>query len=129
MILAELIHDARIIRLNGRHVAPAVRSWLGDSIGRWEGDSLVVETVNFSEKRRWRGSSDQLRVVERFTRTDANTIQTERLSKIPERWTRPWVVEIPFKATDQPVFEYACHEGNDTLGNILRGARVEERTR
>ena len=129
MILAELIHDARIIRLNGRHLAPAVRSWLGDSIGRWEGDSLVVETVNFTEKSAWRGSSDQLRVVERFTRTDADTIQYRATVQDPERWARPWTMEIPFKATDQPVFEYACHEANYTLGNILRGARMEEQTR
>jgi hypothetical protein len=130
MILAELIHDARVIRLNGRHGPPAVRSWLGDSIGRWEGDSLVVDTVNFHDRRQWRGSSGRgMRVVERFTRTDATTIRYRATVEDPERWIAPWSMELPFKATTQAVFEYACHEGNHSLGAILRGARVEDGAR
>lgn len=129
VILAELIHDARIIRLDGRHRPSAVRSWLGDSIGHWEDDSLVVDTVYFSDERQWRGSSGRMRVVERFTRTDFNTIRYRATIDDPERWTRPWTMEVPFKTTTQPVFEYACHEGNYALGNILRGARVEDAAR
>jgi hypothetical protein len=129
MILAELIHDARIIRLNARHREPPIASWLGDSIGRWESDSLVVETVGFSHNRQWRGSSQRLRAVERFTRIDVNTIRYRATIEDPDRWIRPWTMEIPFKATDQRVFEYACHEGNYTLGAILRGARLEEGAR
>ena len=126
LILAELIHDARIIRLNSRHRAPPIASWLGDSIGRWEGDSLMVETVGFNDRRNWRGSGERLRVVEQFTRIDVNTIRYRATIEDPDRWIRPWSMQIPFKATDQRVFEYACHEGNYTLGAILRGARMEE---
>jgi hypothetical protein len=126
MILSELIHDARIIRVNGSHQAPAVRSWLGDSIARWEGDTLVVDTTNFNDRRGWRGSTEQLHVVERFTRRDANTIHYRATVEDAGAWVTPWTVEVPLKATRQPVFEYACHEGNYTLLNILRGARVQE---
>jgi hypothetical protein len=129
MILAELIHDARIIRLAGTHRPAVVRSWLGDSIGHWDGDSLVVDTVHFNDKRQWRGSSGRIRVVERFTRTDVNTIRYHATIADPERWLQPWSMEMPFTTTTQPVFEYACHEGNYTLGAILRGARMEDRQR
>jgi hypothetical protein len=129
MILSELIHDARIIRLDGTHPAPDARLWLGDSVGQWEGDTLVVDSTNFNDKRRWRGSTEQLHVVERFMRTDANTIRYHATIDDPERWSRPWVVDIPFKATNHPLFEYACHEGNYTLANILRGARMQDDSR
>ena len=129
MILAELLHDARIIRLNANHVPSNVRPWLGDSVGRWEGDTLVVETTNFSDKTQWRSSTKNLRVVERFTRTDENTISCRFTVTDPDTWVSPWSAEIPFTATDQRMFEYACHEGNYSLANILRGARFEERER
>jgi hypothetical protein len=129
MIFAELLHDARIIRLDADHIPGKVRPWLGDSVGRWEGDTLVVETTNFSDKTQWRSSTKNLRVVERFTRTDENTITYRFTVTDPDTWVSPWTAEIPFKATNQRMFEYACHEGNYALANILRGARFEERER
>jgi hypothetical protein len=127
IIAAELLHDARIIRLNGHHLPSGVRPWLGDSVGRWEGDTLVVDTTNFNDRTRWRGSTPGMRVTERFTRTDAKTIDYRFTVEDPDTWSRPWTAEIPFKATDQRMFEYACHEGNYALGNLLRGARAEEK--
>jgi hypothetical protein len=126
MIFSELLHDARIIKLSGGHLPPSVRPWLGDSVGHWEGDTLVVETTNFSDKTKWKASTTNLRVVERFTRTDATTISYRFTVTDPDTWASPWTAEIPFRATDQRMFEYACHEGNYALGNILRGARAEE---
>jgi len=126
VILSELIHDARILRLNGSHRPAAVRFWLGDSIAKWEGDTLVVDSANFNERRGWPGT-ERLHVVERFERIDANTIRYRATVEDAGAWETPWTVDIPFKATTQPVFEYACHEGNYTLLGILRGARVQER--
>ena len=127
MIVSELLHDVRVIRLNSEHVPSNVRPWLGDSVGHWEGDTLVVETTNFSEKTKWRASTPNMRVVERFTRTDANTISYRFTVIDPDTWSAPWSADIPFKATNERMFEYACHEGNYALANILRGARVEEK--
>jgi hypothetical protein len=128
VILSEMIHDARIIRMSGTHVPSAISLWLGDSVGHWEGDTLVVDTTHVSPKARW-STSGGLHVVERFTRTDSNTIRYRFTVEDPNTWPRPWSAEIPFKATDTSIFEYACHEANYTLGNILRGARVEEKAR
>jgi hypothetical protein len=125
VILAELIHDARVIRLNVTRSPHAVRSWLGDSIGRWEGDSLVVETLSFNGRSQWRGTGERLRVVERFTRTDSSTMRYRASVEDPDRWGQPWTIELPLIASAQPVFEYACHEGNYSLGSILRGARLQ----
>jgi hypothetical protein len=127
MILSELIHDVRIIRIGGRHLPRSVQLWRGDSIGHWEKDTLVVETTNFSQKSRYGGSSELLRVVERFTRTDASTISYRVTVEDPGTWVTPWIADIPFKATDEKVFEFACHEGNYSIANALRGARVEEK--
>ena len=127
MILSELIHDVRIIRIGGRHLPPSIQLWRGDSIGHWEKDTLVVETTNFSEKSRYGWSSEQLRVVERFTRSDASTISYRVTVEDPGTWVAPWTADIPFKATDEKMFEFACHEGNYSIGNALRGARTEER--
>jgi hypothetical protein len=126
MILTEMVHDARVIRMNSAHVPPHIRKWLGDSIGRWEGDTLVVDTTNFTEHTRFRGSSDQLHVVERFTRVDAHTLRYQFTIEDPTTWERPWTAEYAWPATDQKIYEYACHEGNYALGNILRGARLKE---
>lgn len=127
MIFSELVHDARIIRINGKHPSAAVRHWLGDSIGRWEGDTLVVDTTNFTSKTHFRGSSENLHVVERFRRTDQNTIQYRFTVDDPDTWARSWTAEMPFKATGERIFEYACHESNYSMTGILRGARVAER--
>ena len=123
MILVEMVHDARIIRINGTHAPPGVRQWLGDSIGHWEGDTLVVDTTNFNDQTRFRGSSENLHVVERFSRPDANTILYRVTIDDPSTFTKPWTMEYPFVATKGPVYEYACHEGNYAMTDILGGAR------
>jgi hypothetical protein len=123
MILIEMVHDARIIRMNGKHAPPGVRQWLGDSIGHWEGETLVVDTTNFTNQTRFRGSSENLHVVERFTRTDAGTILYRVTIDDPTTFTKPWTLEYPFLATKGPIYEYACHEGNYSLTDILGGAR------
>jgi hypothetical protein len=127
LIFTEVVHDARIIRIDGRHAPPTIQKWLGDSIGWWDGDTLVVDTTNFSPKTHFRGSSERLHVVERFTRTNANTIRYRVTAEDPETWARSWTAEIPFKATNSRIFEYACHEGNYAVENYLRGARAEEK--
>ena len=127
MILTEMVHDARVVRMNAQHVPPTVRKWLGDSIGRWDGDTLVVETTNFSDKTRFRGSSRNLKVTERFTRLDARTLRYQFTIEDPETWTRPWTAEYAWPLTNDLMYEYACHEGNYAMGNILRGARLKEK--
>jgi hypothetical protein len=123
MILVEMVHDARIIRMNGTHPPSNVRQWLGDSIGHWEGDTLVVDTTNFTDQTRFRGSSENLRVIERFTRVDDHTILYRATIDDPSTFVRQWTLEYPFVATTGPIFEYACHEGNYALTDILGGAR------
>jgi hypothetical protein len=130
IILNEMIHDARIVPTDGRpHAPPQVRRFLGDSVGRWEGRTLVVDTTNFSGQTSLRGSSDRLHLVERFTRIDGDTLMYEFLVDDPAAFTRPWRAQLPMSRTDERIFEYACHEGNQSLGGILRGARQEERER
>jgi hypothetical protein len=127
MIYTEVVHDARIIRIGGSHPPPEVQLWLGDSVGRWDGDALVVDTTNFSEKIHFRSSGPKLHVVERFTRTGPRTIRYQFTVDDPETWARPWTAELPFTATESRMFEYACHEGNYSMANVLRGARAEEK--
>jgi hypothetical protein len=127
-ILQEMIHDVRIIPLDGRpHAASSVRGWLGDSRGRWEGDTLVVDTTNFTDKTNFRGSRDNLHVVERFTRVDENTIRYEFTVDDPSTWTRPWSAELPLVKDKGPIYEYACHEANYGMANNLKGARAKEK--
>jgi hypothetical protein len=126
VILNEMVHDARVIRMGGEHAPPTVRKWMGDSVGHWEGDTLVVDTTNFTTKTQFRGSSDQLHVVERFKRTDANTLLYRFTVDDPQTWDRPWTGEYPWPATAEHLYEYACHEGNYSLGGMLRGARQKE---
>jgi hypothetical protein len=125
LIYTELMHDARIIRIGGRHAPERMRFWLGDSVGRWEADTLVVDTTNFNDKRRWRGSTEHLHVVERFARLP-NRIRYSFTVNDPETWTRPWRGELAFLPTSQRILEYACHEGNYAVENVLRGARAQE---
>ena len=127
VILAEMIHDARIIPIDGRpHLPPAIRQLLGDSIGRWEGDTLVVETTNFTNKTNYRGAGENLRLVERFTRTAPGILTYRVTIDDPTTFTRPWTVELPAVPSDGPIYEYACHEANYGLEGILRGHRAEE---
>ena len=128
VILHEMIHDARIIPLDGRAHAPAnIRQWMGDGRGHWEGDTLVVDTTNFSEKSNFRGASENLHLTERFTRDDPDTISYEFTIDDPTTFTKVWKAEIPMHRTDEQIFEYACHEGNYALADILRGARADEK--
>ncbi len=128
MIMTEMIHDVRVVRINGTHPPENVRHWLGDSIGHWEGDTLVVETTNFNDEPHFRGASSNLKVIERFTRADANTFVYKATLDDPATWSRPWTLEIPFVATPGPIYEYACHEGNYAIEDILGGARrIESR--
>ena len=127
MILVEMNHDARTIRINGQHPPADVRFWLGDSIGHWEGDTLVVDTTNFRPEVRFRGASENLHVIERFRRIDANTILYRATIDDPATFTKPWTLEYPFVAAAGPIYEYACHEGNYAMTDILGGARRQEK--
>ena len=126
VLLNEMVHDARVVRLNAEHVPPTIRKWMGDSVGHWEGDTLVIDTTNFTNKTRYNGSSEQLHVVERITRTDANTLLYRFTVDDPTTWEKTWTGEYPWRATDEKLYEYACHEGNYSLGGMLRGARQKE---
>ena len=128
LILAEMIHDARIIPLDGRPHPPAhLRFWLGDSVGRWEGDTLVVETTNFTDKTSYRGSGENLRLVERFQRTTADILLYQVTVHDPSTFTRPWTIELPARQSDGEIYEYACHEANYGLEGVMSGARAQER--
>jgi hypothetical protein len=127
LIDVEMVHDARIIRLNSRHLPSNIRRWMGDSIGHFEGDTLVVETTNFTNKSQFQGSGENLKVIERFTRVDANTLMYRFTVEDPDTWDRPWTGEYPWLATKEPLYEYACHEGNYALGGVLKGARLQEK--
>ena len=129
VLTMETIHDVRIIPLDGRrHLPPRIRQWLGDSRGRWEGDTLVVETTNFSPKGTVLGSDENLHLVERFTRVAPDTITYELTMTDPTAWTTPWTVRMPLTGTDEAIYEFACHEGNyESMHGILAGARAVER--
>jgi hypothetical protein len=127
MIYSEMYHDVRIVRMNDVHAPSTIRRWLGDSIGRWEGSTLVVDTTNFRTDTHNLDSSDRLHVVERFTRVDERTLRYRVTVDDPETWPQPWTAEWPFHATSNQLFEYACHEGNLAIENAMRGARAEER--
>jgi len=127
MILTEMIHDVRIIPLDGRPAPdPRVRQWMGVSRGRWEGDTLVVETTNFNGKNPFRGSDENLKVTERLKRAADDTIEYAFTIEDPTIWSRSWTAESAMKKTVGPIFEHACHEGNFGLYNTLVGARLEE---
>jgi len=128
VILMEMIHDARVIPLDGRaHVGQNIRQWLGDSVGHWEGDTLVVDTTNYSPKSYFRGSRENLHVVERFTRVSPDRIDYEITVNDPTTWVRPWTLMIPLKKENEEIYEYACHEANEGMVGILAGARAQEK--
>jgi hypothetical protein len=125
-----MIHEARVIPTSpSPHVGPKLTHWLGDARGRWEGDTLVVEVTNFNGKNPYRGSDRGLKLTERYTRTAADTIDVKITIEDPDTWTRPWTIGFPIKKDDTQyeLVEYACHEGNYGLVNILAGARAEEK--
>jgi hypothetical protein len=127
VLTAEAGHEARVIPLDGRpHLPPSIRQWNGDSRGRWEGDTLVVDTTNFSSKSYFMGSTDGLHVVERFTRTGPDRIEYEITVSDPATWTRPWTAMMPLRQRQETLFEYACHEGNyHQIVGMVRGAQAE----
>src|SRR5438067_6115127 len=127
MILTEMVHDARVVRMNADHLPKTVTRWMGDSVGRWEGDTLVVDTTNFSEKTRFRGATPNMHIVERFTRTGPRTLLYRFTIDDPATWTAPWAGEYTWPTTNELIYEYACHEGNYAMGDILRGARMKEK--
>jgi len=127
MIFTEWIHDARIIRINGVHESPAIRKWLGDSIGHYEGNTLVVDTTNFRPETHNLDSSERLHVSERFTRVDARTLRYRFTVDDPGTWATAWTAEWPFRASATRLLPAECHEGNYAIENFLRGARAEER--
>jgi hypothetical protein len=127
LVMTEMIHDARAISLDDSpHPSAAVQQWKGDSRGHWEGDTLVVDTTNYKPRAFMAVSSEQLHVTERFTRSDAETLKYEITIDDPGAWTKPWSLMIPLHRTSNPVYEYACHEGNEGLKGILAGARADE---
>ena len=127
-ILNEMYHDVRLIPTDGRaHVAKDIRQWRGDSIGHWEGDTLVVDTTNFTDQTPFHGSSENLHVIERFTRTSASTILYEFTVDDPATWVRPWTAQLVMGPSNGQIYEFACHEGNYGLMNNLSGARAEEK--
>jgi hypothetical protein len=127
VILSEMMHDARVIPLNrSTHLPANVRQLFGDSVGRWEGDTLIVETTNFTDKTALRGSGENMRLTERFRRVDAETLLYQFTVDDPQSFVRPWSGEIPMKKAPGPIFEYACHEGNYSLVNTLSAARAQE---
>jgi hypothetical protein len=127
-LLVEMGHEVRIIPTDGSaHVPQNVRQWKGDSRGRWEGETLVVETTNFSDKSPFRGSSENMKLTERFRRLDADTLIYQFTVNDPATWERPWTVEIPVTKSQGRLFEYACHEGNYGMAGALAGARAEEK--
>jgi hypothetical protein len=126
VILNEMVHNARIIPTDGRPHG-TIRRWTGDSRGRWDGDTLVVETVNFRRETSLSGSSAATHLVERFTRVDPKTIRYEFTVTDPTTYTRPWTAVMPLRAIDELLYEYACHEGNYALRGILGGARAQEK--
>ena len=127
VVMTEMVNTSRVIPLDGTpHLDPEVLQWSGDSRGYWEGETLVVETRNFDAKRKWRGTTSSARLVERFTRVDADTLEYKFTVTDPETWTSPWTASVPLRLNPEPMFEYACHEGNYSMPIMLGGARVEE---
>lgn len=127
-ILSEMIHDVRIIPLDGRpHLGESVRQWMGDSRGHWEGNRLVVDTTDFNGKAAFRGAGQKMHLVERFTRVDPGTLLYEFTVDDPTTFTKSWTAQVPMTKTEDPIYEYACQEGNYALRGVLAGARAEEK--
>ena len=127
-LLVEMVHDTRIVPLDGSpHLPDNVRQWKGDSRGRWEGDTLVVETSNFTRKNPFQGSGRGMHLTERFTRVDAVTLLYEFTIDDPEMFTKPWTVSVPMKKNPEPIYEYACHEGNYSMLTMMIGARADDK--
>jgi hypothetical protein len=127
MILVEMVHDVRMIRIGGEHPPAAVRKWMGDSVGRWEGDTLVVETTNFRPDQSFRGSTENVVITERFRRVADDKIDYRFTIEDPAAFGAKFTGELPFIAADVNIYEYACHEGNYALPGILAAEREKEK--
>jgi len=128
VLVTEMVHTARIVPLDGRpRPNNGMRSWSGEARGHWEGDTLVIETTNFSEARGWRGSTPSMKLIERLTRVDAKTLEYKYTVNDPDTWTSPWTASIPLQLADLPMYEYACHEGNHAMQGILSGQRTVDK--
>jgi hypothetical protein len=127
VLVTEMVHTARIVPLDGRPRNDRARSWSGEARGHWEGDTLVIETTNFNEARGWRGSTAKMKLIERLTRVDANTLEYKYTVIDPDTWTAPWTAAIPLSLSDLPMYEYACHEGNHSMQGILSGQRLADK--
>ncbi len=128
VLVTEMVHTARVVPLDGRPaLSDDIRQWSGDSRGHWEGETLVVETSNFSDQRRWRGTTENMTLVERFTRIDADTLEYTFTVRDPQTWTSPWTASIPMRRSGSPMYEYACHEGNHSMDGILGGQRAQDK--
>jgi hypothetical protein len=127
MIMTEMFHDVRVVKMNDHpHPPKEVQEWFGDSSGRWEGDTLVVDTTNYRPRAFQSVSSEKLHIIERFTLQDASTLRYEITVNDPDTYARPWSLMVPLHHSSKPVYEYACHEGNYSLAGILAGARADE---
>lgn len=126
-LLNEMVHTSRIVPLDGRTM-PNIPQWIGQSTGKWEGDTFVVDTKNFYDKTSLQNSSPSLHLIEKFTRVDENTLMYEYTVDDPQTWTKPWTVQLPMVKSDGPIYEYACHEGNYGMTGLLSGARAIEKT-
>ncbi len=127
-LVTEMVHTVRVVPLDARpSISDEIRQWSGDARGYWEGETLVVETSNFNVDRRWRNSSANLTLVERFTRVADGILEYEYTVTDPETWTAPWTASIPLRRTEMPMYEYACHEGNHSMEGILAGQRAQDR--
>jgi len=128
-ITSEMIHDTRVVRLNSKHRTDGIRPWFGDSIGKWEGDTLVVETTNFPQAQAYQGSWQNLTVIEKFRRVAPDRLYYQYIIRDPTFWDADWGGEYEFQKLTGEIYEYACHEGNYAMENMLAGARAEERAR
>ena len=127
VMVTEMVHTARVVPLDGRPpLNDRLRNWSGEARGRWEGDTLVIETTNFKPERGWRGATGNMKLIERLTRLDAETLEYKYTVIDPDTWTSPWTAAIPLRLSDQPSYEYACHEGNHSMQGILSGQRTED---
>ena len=128
VLLNEMVHNARFIPMDERpHLSQDLRQWVGDSRGRWEGETLVVDTTNFTHKTNFQGSGQNMHLVERFTRVDAGSLLYQYTINDPDSFESPWAVSVPMKTSELPLYEYACHEGNYGMPSSLSGARAVER--